>query len=165
MDERALLAELTGLAEQQRITNGHLEDLLRLLQVQRLVPWGVRHIKRHVSQSSAAGTPEILEFDPETFLTRIYHITRVAVENETSIGTGDIRIATSLRDDLRFYRQFQAPAPNVLYVDDEEIILRPNEVLQARFTGTLEGDELHMYLQGWWEPTGLILEDPPKDAF
>ena len=155
-DDAALLAE-------RQLTNEKLDDLLLLLQVLRLTPWGDRHIKKHVSVTSAAGTPEILTFDPETFLTRIYHITRVAVENETSIGTGDIRIATSLRDVLQFYRQFQAPAPNVLFVDTDEIILRPNEVLQARFTGTTAGDELHMYVQGWWEPTNLILEADPEE--
>ena len=160
-DAAALLAELTSLAEQQRVTNENLDRLLELSLRLQLIPWGDRWIKRHISQTSAAAAPEILTFDPETFDERIYHITRVAVENETSIGTGDIRIATSLRGVLQFYRGFQAPAPDVLFVEDREIILRPNEVLQARFTGTTAGDELHMYLQGWWEPTTLKLPSRP----
>jgi len=154
-DDAALLAELSSLSQQQKLTNELLERLLELSLVLQVTPWGDRHIKRHISVTSTAGTPEILTFDPETFLTRIYHITRVVLENETSIATGDIRIATNLRGRLQFYRQFQAPAPDVLYVEDQEIILRPNEVLEARFTGTLAGDSLNMYLQGWWEPTDL----------
>lgn len=163
-EDAALLAELTSLSQQQRLTNQKLDRLLLLLQAQRLTPWGARHIKRHVSVTSAAAAPEILTFDPETFETRIYHITRVVLENETSIATGDIRIATNLRGRRQFYRQFQAPAPNILYVEPEEIILRPNEVLEARFAGTLAGDELHMYLQGWWEPTDLIEEGLPLES-
>ena len=156
-----LIEELTALSEQQRLTNELLERLLALNLRQELIPWGDRWIKRHISQTSAAGTPEILAFDPETFETRIYHITRVVLENETSIATGDTRIATNLRGRLQFYRQFQAPAPDVLYVEDREIILRPNETLEARFTGTLAGDSLNMYLQGWWEPTNLASPDSP----
>jgi len=158
--EAALLEELTNLAGEQRLTNEQLKALLLLLRPMRLIPWGDRHIKRHVSQTSAAAAPEILTFDPETFLERVYHITRVVLENETSIGTGDIRIATNLRGRRQFYRQFQAPAPNVLYVEDREIILRPNEVLEARFAGTTAGDHLNMYLQGWWEPTNIGKPQP-----
>lgn len=139
-----LLETLTRLSEQWAQVIERLDLLLEALPRR-------TYFKRHVSSTSAAAAPEILTFDPEA-LERIYHIARVAVENETSIGAGDIRIVTNLRDAIHPCRQFAAPAPNVLYVDDEEILLRPGEVLQARFTGTVAGDSLHMYLEGWWEP-------------
>lgn len=139
-------------------------DLLLLhTQALLLIPRRGRYLKRHISAISAAAAPEILTFDPETFQTRIYHITRVVLENETSIATGDYRIVTNLRGRIKPYRQFQAPAPNVLFVETEEILLLPNEVLEARFTGTTAGDLLNMYIQGWWEPTNLEPVKPDSD--
>ncbi len=101
---------------------------------------------------SAAGSPEILSFEPRE-PDRVYHITRVAVENETSIGTGDMRIAITGHGWVHPLRQFSAPAPDVVYVEDREFILLEGEALEARFSGTTASDILQMYFEGWWEPT------------
>lgn len=101
---------------------------------------------------SVALAPEVLSFEPRR-PDRVYHVTRVALENETSIGTGDIRLAVTGHGYVHPLRQFQAPAPDVLYVEDREILLLEGDALEARFSGTTSGDVLQMYLEGWWEPT------------
>lgn len=114
---------------------------------------GARHyFREHRSATSAAGSPEILSFEPRE-TARVYHVTRVTVENETSIGTGDIRLAITGHGYVHPLRQFSAPAPDVVYVDDQETILQDGDALEARFSGTSNNDVLRMYLEGWWEAT------------
>ena len=101
---------------------------------------------------STALAPEILSFAPRE-PDRVYHLTRVVLENETSIGTGDIRLAITGHGYVPPLRQFQAPAPDVLYVEDREFVVLEGDAMEGRFSGTTSGDILQMYYEGWWEHT------------
>lgn len=111
-----------------------------------------RWFRQRRTKVSAAAAPEVLSFEPKE-PDRVYHITRVAVENETSAGTGDIRLAITGHGYVHPLRQFNAPAPDVLYVEDQPLLLLEGEALEARFSGTTAADVLQMYFEGWWEPT------------
>jgi len=70
---------------------------------------------------STALAPEILSFAPRE-PDRVYHLTRVVLENETSIGTGDIRLAITGHGYVHPLRQFQAPAPDVLTPRERSVL-------------------------------------------
>lgn len=82
---------------------------------------------------------------------RRYHITRFAVEAETSAPDTDIRVYVKGHGYEHWLSEQDSPAAATLYWDVDETFLVMGESLVARFTGADADDILQMYVEGWWE--------------
>ncbi len=102
--------------------------------------------RRKVSTGDATDDVAYGPIDPE----RIYHISRLAVEDEDSAPTGDIRVLVTGHGYDHPIVEQDSPAAATLYWENEPFHLMEGESLVARFTGAASGDALLMYLEGFW---------------
>ena len=82
---------------------------------------------------------------------RRYHITRLAVEDETTGPDTDIRVYVKGHGYTHWLLEQDSPAAATLYWDTDGTFLVMGESLVARFTGADASDVLQMYVEGWWE--------------
>ncbi len=82
---------------------------------------------------------------------RHYTIERLAVEDEDSAPSGDIRVFVAGHGYNHYLIEQNSPAAATLYWANEPIHLFEGETLTVRFTGCASGDDLQMYIEGWWE--------------
>lgn len=96
---------------------------------------------------AAAATEEIAF--PRVEPGRHYHITRVAVENETSTST-DVRILVRGHGWDHYIEEKDTLAADTLYRENEPFHLSEGEDLVAKFTGVSVNDDLRFYVEGYW---------------
>lgn len=99
---------------------------------------------------AAAGTNEIAF--PRVEPGRQYHITRIAVENETSAST-DVRILVRGHGYDHYELEQDSPAAATLYWDSDPIDLGEGEDFVAKWTGASASDLLLFYVEGYWDRT------------
>ena len=75
-------------------------------------------------------------------------ITHTAVENATS-STTKIRLGISNRGEDYYLDELQTIAANELCISRSDIILVDGDRFFAEFTGTTDGDNLIMVVNGW----------------
>lgn len=105
------------------------------------------------SKESAGGSYDDVSFGPVE-PGRHYTIQRYAVEDENSALTGDIRVFVAGHGYNHYLVEKDTPAAAELVWENEPTHLFEGETLTARFTGATSGDDLHLYLEGWWEEVG-----------
>ena len=120
---------------------------------------GQHPFRQRVQKAAAGGTFDEVRFGP-ILENRLYVIWRVAVEDETSAPTGDIRAYVDGHGYTHWELEQESPAAATLYWENDRFYLAQGESLVARFTGATAGDVLSLYVEGWWmEPQewmGLI---------
>ena len=111
--------------------------------------------RQRVSKASGGGTYDDVTFGPVDPGQR-YAIERLAVEDETTAPTGDIRVYVDGHGYLHWELEQDSPAAATLYwlKGERPLRLHEGESLVARFTGATSGDKLHMYLEGYLEEGG-----------
>lgn len=107
------------------------------------------YFRQRVSKRSAAATYDELKFGAVA-AGRTYVIQRLAVEDEDSAPTGDIRIYVDGHGYNHYELEQDSPQAATLYWSERDIVLTESETLVARITGCTSGDNLHMYLAGYW---------------
>ena len=118
--------------------------------------------------SAVGGTFDDVEFGP-ILEGRFYHITRLAVEDETSAPSTDIRCYVGGHGYQHWLNEQNSPAAGVLYWDTDGTFLTMLESLVARFTGATASDVLKLYVEGWWvqldnpRHVGAVREPPSDD--
>lgn len=88
---------------------------------------------------------------------RLYLVTRIAVEDETSAPTDKIRVGVQGHDGLQWVMEEATPAAATLYFDTWPTHLVQGEALVARFINATAGDRLVLYVEGYYLP-----EQPPN---
>jgi len=111
-------------------------------------PFRTRRTKKAVG-----GTYDEVEFGP-ILEDRLYHITRYAVEDETSEPTGDIRCYVKGHGHNHWLVEEDSPTATTLYWDPFPTSLVMGESLVARITGATANDVLNLYVEGWWQEQG-----------
>lgn len=116
----------------------------------------IRHYFRDRRTVAATlGTTDNVTWGP-VLTGRIYHITELAVEDETSAPSTDVRVVvTGHGFDFPLVEQ-DLPAAATLYWSETEHVLSEAESLVARFRGATAADRLQLYVSGWWEEVGEV---------
>lgn len=83
---------------------------------------------------------------------RLFLITRIAVEDETSAPTDKIRVGILGHDGPHWVMEEASPVAATLYFDTWPTHLVQGESLIARFTNATSGDRLVMYVEGYFLP-------------
>ena len=104
--------------------------------------------QRIVAAAGSTGTDD-LTFGPVQH-DRHYHLTRFAVEDETTAPSTDIRVFVTGPGYNHLLLEQNSPAAAPLYWDDQGTFLSQGESLVARFVGATAADRLVLYLEGWW---------------
>ena len=114
----------------------------------------VRHYFRDRRTLAAVlGTTDSVVWGP-VLNGRPYHLTELAVEDETSAPTTDVRVVvTGHGFDFPLLEQ-DSPGAATLYWSETEHVLTEGESLVARFRGATAADVLQLYVSGWWEAPG-----------
>lgn len=99
-----------------------------------------------VSAGDALDDVSFGPIDPE----RIYHIARMAVEDENNAVTTDVRIFVEGHGYNHQLFEQNTPSAGVLYTDKDPHHLMEGETFTARFTGATSGDRLAFYFEGWY---------------
>lgn len=106
--------------------------------------------RQRVTKAAGSGAYTDVAFGPAQ-PGRRYTITRLAVEDETSAPSTDIRVFVDGHGYPHYILEQNSPAAATLYWENEPTLLFEGESLVARFTGATLNDVLQLYVEGWWE--------------
>lgn len=104
---------------------------------------------------SAGGTYDDIRWEPPV-KDALYRLTSLAVEDETSAPSGDIRVHIEGHGYNHPLLEEDSPAAATLYWADKEEVVLPGEVLVARITGATSADVLQLYLAGYYTLEGVM---------
>jgi len=109
-----------------------------------------QYFRQRLFTIAGGGTFDEVIFDPRRE-SSVYHVTRFAVEDETSAPLTDIRVYVGGRGTQHWLVEENSPAAGVLYWDSDGVVLTEPDTLVARFTGATVNDVLRLYVEGWIE--------------